>query len=178
MGERPRGKNVGQAWPCERPHAVEASGHRALCPGKSVLSHQEHLRGIDAWMFAGSHEITELPHATWTSYLVSARTVEVPFFTPAETCLLLTEPLKYSSLWLTVARQRPSFAAEFWGEGGIERIHIGAGGWPPLVQLIAETTVDLMNNEGARQLDETLLEQVLDRAIIRGHNVLGHQRMA
>src|SRR5205085_1052968 len=30
------------------------------------------------WIFAGSHDIIELAHAPWTSYLVSARTIEVP----------------------------------------------------------------------------------------------------
>ena len=51
------------------------------------------------WIFTGSHEITELANATWTSYLVSARTIEVPSFTLAETRLLLTDPLKPSKLW-------------------------------------------------------------------------------
>ena len=39
---------------------------------------------------------------------------------------------------------------------GIERIHAEAGGWPHLVQLIAEP----------------LLEHALDQAIVSGHNVL------
>jgi hypothetical protein len=51
------------------------------------------------WLFAGSHEITELVNAPWTSYLVSARTVEVPLFSEQETRLLLTEPLKHSTIW-------------------------------------------------------------------------------
>ena len=81
------------------------------------------------WAFAGSHEIDELRHAPWTSYLVSARTIEVPPFTEAETRLLLTEPLKFSTLWPKddPSRPRPSFPAEFWGPGGIERIHAEAG---------------------------------------------------
>jgi hypothetical protein len=126
------------------------------------------------WVFAGSHEIDELMHASWTSYLVSARTIEVPPFTEAETRLLLTEPLKYSTLWPAddSSRTRPSFPAEFWGPSGIERIHDEAGGWPHLVQLIAETIVDLLNDEGHRQVDTALFERALDEAIVRGHNVL------
>jgi len=124
------------------------------------------------WMFAGSHEIAELLHAGWTSYLVSARTIEVPAFTLAETRLLLTEPLKYSSLWPKNAPERPRFAPEFWGDGGIERIHKEAGGWPHLVQLIAEAVVDLLNDEEARQVDADLLERALNQSIVRGHNVL------
>jgi hypothetical protein len=61
---------------------------------------------------------------------------------------------------------------EFWGDGGIERIHTEAGSWPHLVQLIAETTVDLLNDESTRQVDATLFERVLDRSIVRGHNVI------
>src|SRR3712207_6911741 len=63
---------------------------------------------------------SELPHAPWTSYLVSARTVEVPPFTEAETRLLLTEPLKHSTLWRRDDKGRPRFDPEFWGEGRSE----------------------------------------------------------
>ena len=123
------------------------------------------------WIFAGSYEITELRHAPWTSYLVSARTVEVPAFTPQETRLLLTEPLKYSSLWEKDHPKRPQFPPEFWGDGGIERIHEESSGWPHLVQLIAETVVDVLNDEGTRQVDASVLERALGRSIVRGHNV-------
>jgi hypothetical protein len=127
------------------------------------------------WIFAGSHEITELPHAAWTSALVSARTIEVPAFTLAETRLLLTEPLKHSSLWRGNEAKRPRFDAAFWGteEGsGIDYIHAQAGGWPHLVQLIAETLVDLVNEEEAHAVTPALLQRALDKAIVRGHNVL------
>ena len=101
------------------------------------------------WIFAGSHEITELPHASnpgWTSALVSARTIEVPAFTLAETRLLLTEPLKHSSLWRGNEAKRPRFDPAFSGDhdgeakgSGVDYIHEQAGGWPHLVQFIAET---------------------------------------
>jgi hypothetical protein len=123
------------------------------------------------WLFAGSHEITELGHAPWPSYLVSARTIEVPPFTEAETRLLLTAPLKHSTLW-PKDRPHPSFPAEFWGEGGIKCIHAEAGGWPHLVQLIAEVAVDLANAEQRRLIGPELFERALDEAIVRGHIVL------
>src|SRR5689334_21555311 len=90
--------------------------------------HTQHTR-------AGRHDITVLLHAPWTSYLVSARTLEVPLFSEQETRLLLTEPLKHSSAWRDddPARQRPRFEAGFWGEQGIERVHAEAGGWPHLM---------------------------------------------
>jgi hypothetical protein len=124
------------------------------------------------WIFAGSHEITELRNAAWTSYLVSARTIEVPPFSMAETRLLLTEPLKFSSLWPKDSPDRPRFAAEFWGEGGIERIHQEAGGWPHLVQLIAETVIDLVNDEETDRLTPSLLARALDKSVISGHTAL------
>jgi hypothetical protein len=124
------------------------------------------------WVLAGSHDITELTHAPWPSYLVSMRTIDVPLFTLDETRLLLTEPLRHSALWPTDDPQRPHFDPGFWGDGGIERIHAAAAGWPHLVQLIAETAVDIVNNSAATQLDATLLEATLDKAIVRGDAVL------
>lgn len=134
---------------------------------ESIQSHRR-----ITWVFAGSHEITELQHAAWTSYLVSARTIEVPFFTLAETRLLLTDPVKHSTLWRNNPDKRPRFDAAFWGEGGIERIQAEAGGWPHLVQLIAETIVDLINEEDADGVSPELMERALNKAIVRGHNVL------
>ncbi len=123
------------------------------------------------WIFAGSHEITELKHAEWPSYLVSTRTIEVPMFTMAETRLLLTEPLKFSPLFKDESK-RPRFEPGFWGEKGIERIQREAGGWPHLVQLIAETIIDVINDADQRQVDDELFETALNKAIISGHNVL------
>jgi hypothetical protein len=131
---------------------------------------QTHRRIV--WIFAGSHDITELTHAPWTSYLVSARTIEVPLFTEAETRALLTEPLRYSPLWPQDDPKRPHFAPALWGENGIERIHAETGGWPHLVQLIAETVVDLLNEGTAPHADATLLERALDKAIVSGDTVL------
>jgi AAA domain len=136
---------------------------------ESIQSHRR-----ITWIFAGSHKITELVNAPWTSYLVSARTVEVPLFSDKETRLLLTEPLKYSSLWRDddPGRPRPRFESGFWRKGGIERIHAEAGGWPHLVQLIAETIVDLLNDESERQVTLPLIERALDQAVVSGYNVL------
>ncbi|MEP7013013.1 MAG: ATP-binding protein [Acidobacteriota bacterium] len=123
------------------------------------------------WTLAGSHRIDELTHAPWASYLVSARTVEVPPFEPAETRLLLTEPLKHSSLWRAAGSEAPRFEPGFWGTGGIERIHEETGGWPHLVQLVAERVVDLVNDGGVNGADERLLDRALDRAVENGYSV-------
>ncbi len=131
---------------------------------------QTHRRIV--WIFAGSHDVSELPHAPWTSYLVSARTIEVPLFTEAETRALLTEPLRYSPLWERDDPKRPHFAPALWGDGGIERIHAESGGWPHLVQLIAETVVDMLNEGTAPHDDAALLERALDKAIVSGDTVL------
>ncbi len=124
------------------------------------------------WIFSGSHEITELTNAPWPSYLVSARTIEVPSFIPAETRMLLTEPLKHSSLWQKDDPKRPRFDAGFWGEGGIERIHAEAAGWPHLVQLLAEVLVDLVNDDKTDRITASLMDRAFDKATERGHNVL------
>ncbi len=124
------------------------------------------------WVFAGSHSIHELEHAPWTSYLVSARTVEVPLFLPAETRLLLTEPLHHSTLWPQGDPRRPRFVPGFWGEGGIERIHAEAAGWPHLVQLLAGEVVDLVNRGGRSQADPELLENAITQAVSHGETVL------
>jgi hypothetical protein len=135
---------------------------------ESIQSHRR-----ITWVFAGSHEIAELVHAPWTSYLVSARTIEVPLFSEQETRLLCTDPFRHSSLWHEDDPTRPPrFEARFWGERGIERIHAEAGGRPHLVQLIAETIVDLLNDEGGAQVTSPLMERALDEAIVSGHNVL------
>lgn len=120
------------------------------------------------WIFSGSHDMTELPHAPWTSYLVSTRTVEIPMFTLEETHLLLTEPMKFSPLWAANDSNQPRFSSGFWGHEGIERIHHEAGGWPHMVQLVAETLIDLVNERGAKKVTPTLLEDALDSSVIRG----------
>lgn len=132
---------------------------------ESIQSH----RAI-TWLLAGSHEITELPNAPWTSYLVSARLIEVPPFTLAETRLLLTEPLRRSPLFQDDSK-RPRFPEPFWGEGGIERIHRETGGWPHLVQLLAETFIDILNDEGAHSVTPGDFQRACERAIVRGHTV-------
>ncbi len=126
------------------------------------------------WLFAGSREVTELPHAHWASYLVSSQTVNVPLFDISETRLLLTDPLRHSTLWFdkSPSRQRPTFLPEFWGDQGIERIHNEAGGWPHLVQLLAETAVKLVHDEDRRVVDRELLTRAFEVAADRGNNVL------
>jgi hypothetical protein len=123
------------------------------------------------WIFAGSHEITELQHAPWTSYLISARTIEIPMFSFEETHLLLTDPFRYAPAPIKGSPPPPRFTSMFWGSTGIERIHREAGGWPHLVQLVAETAIDLLNRSEQRALDEQLLDEALRKAVVRGHNV-------
>lgn len=126
------------------------------------------------WAFVGSHDLGELRHADWSSFFVSLRTLEVTPFTPEETRLLLTEPLKSSPLWNARTEKAPRFDPAFWGEGGIERIQAETGGWPHLVQLVAETAVDLANDKGVAALDAALLEQAFAASVGRGDAVL-HQ---
>ena len=123
------------------------------------------------WVFAGRHSIEQLPNASGTSYLVSARTIEVPNFSWEETRQLLTDPLRYSQLWEKDSPDRPRFDPSFWGAGGLERIHCETNGWPHLVQLVAETCVDLVNLESAQGVTPDCLERALDESIVIGHTV-------
>lgn len=125
------------------------------------------------WLFSGSHDITELKHAEWPSYLVSTRTIEVPMFTLEETRSLLTEPLKFA-LEQKDEPNRQNFEPSFWGEGGIERIQQEAGGWPHLVQLIAETIVDVINDTDQRHVDNEIFDTALNKAVVSGNSVF-HQ---
>ena len=135
---------------------------------------QSHRRII--WAFSGNADITELTGADWTSYLISVRTLEVPLFTPEETHLLLTQPLKHSALREEDKAKSALFWREFWGEDGLARIHAESGGWPYFVQLIAETAVTLANESAsvAKPLPAALLERALDESVSRGRNAF-HQ---
>ena len=124
------------------------------------------------WLFAGSHALAELEHAEWSSWFVSVRTVELLPFSEAETRLLLTEPMRYSELWQPDDASRPRFDAAFWGEGGIERIHAEAAGWPHLVQLVAERAVSLVNLRGLQACPLKLLDEAIATAIASGDAVL------
>jgi len=62
--------------------------------------------------------------------------------------------------------------AERWGRNGIEQIHAEAGGWPHLVQLVAEIVVDFLNQARARDADASLLEKAFRRAVVRGDTAL------
>src|SRR5262249_46261261 len=84
------------------------------------------------------------------------------------TRLLLTDPLRHSPLWTVDDPRRPQFDPVFWGEGGIEHIHAEAGGWPHLVQLIAETIVDVANDEDVSHVTPDLFERALNKAIVNG----------
>ena len=123
------------------------------------------------WMLSGSHDTNELENAPWESYLVSMRTVEIPFFSLEETHLLLTDPLSRSTFWGT-REDRPRMDAEFWGKDGIEKIHHYSGGWPHLTQLMAETLVDMVNDFEKKRVDEKLFNKSLDESVLAGTKVL------
>lgn len=130
---------------------------------------QDHRRIF--WILAGSRSPAELAGAPWTSYLVSANELVVPLFSLEETRELLTEPMKYSTLYKDPAK-RPRFEPSFWGERGIEKLHEEAGGWPHLVQLLAQNAVQLVNQEGRSGLDAELFEKVCGKAVDQGNIVL------
>ncbi len=125
------------------------------------------------WLFAGSHHIDELEHPDWASHLISVRMVPVRMFTGDETQRLLTDPLAHSSLFRgRDDPRRPHIKPEFWGADGIGWLHATAGGWPHLVQLLAEAAVDEVNDRQAAVFDNGWRGDLLDRAAQRGEMVL------
>ena len=133
---------------------------------ESVQSHRR-----ITWLFSGSHHFSELPNVRWTSYFVSLRTVELPPFTPEETRLLLSQPLKHARS-ADVRRATAVFGSGFWGDDGMDRIHAEAGGWPHLVQLIATTVVDLCNTRGNTRVDTAILDEAMAKSVVSGDTVL------
>ncbi|MEO5374501.1 MAG: ATP-binding protein [Alphaproteobacteria bacterium] len=133
---------------------------------ESIQSHRQ-----ITWMLIGSHAIAELTHAPWASYMVSARTIEVPPFGLEETRLLLTDPMRHSGLTWDDGK-RPRFGAALWGDSGVDWIHGEAGGWPHLVQLIAQNAIDVLNDSNQNTLDATLLEKAAAKAVGAGDTVL------
>ena len=59
----------------------------------------------------------------------------------------------------------------FWSEGGLDRIHAETAGWPHLVQLVAETCIDLVNDESKPTVTPALLEKAFAKSIVRGEAV-------
>jgi hypothetical protein len=132
---------------------------------------QTHRRIV--WLLAGSHHIDELGFADWSSYLVSVRMVTAPMFSLDETRQLLTNPLAHSTLFSGKDDPRqPRIAESFWGDGGVAWIQAMAGGWPYMVQLLAEAVVDEVNDRSAAAFDPAWRDELLDRAVGRGELAL------
>jgi hypothetical protein len=134
---------------------------------ESIQKHR-HL----VWLLAGSHHYENLPHVPWTSYLISMRQVDVTMFTDEESRGLLTDPLAFSPLFRN-DETRPRFTDEFWGvdaagEGGVAWIQREAGGWPHLVQLLAERAVEEVNRRTASAFNPDWRGVVLKRAVAEG----------
>ena len=124
------------------------------------------------WLFAGSHDLSELEHAEWPSYFVSIRTIELGPFSADETRLLLTDPMRHSAIFGDDGQRRPRFDLAFWTEDGIDRIQGETAGWPHLVQLLAEGVVQLVNLRGLRAATPALLDGAIAKAVVRGDAVL------
>jgi hypothetical protein len=132
---------------------------------------QTHRRIV--WLLAGSHHIDELTHPDWASHLISVRLVAVPMFQPNETHQVLTLPLAHSTLFSGKDDPRqPHIAESFWGDGGVAWIQAMAGGWPYMVQLLAEAVVDEVNDRSAAAFDPAWRNELLDRAVGRGELAL------
>ena len=124
------------------------------------------------WILAGNHHFSELLSEIWGKIADKIEMIEVNEFTFDETRQLLTTPFSMSQLWRNMNSNAPRFETNFWGDRGIEHIHLQAGGWPHLVQLIAEITIDLVNDQNVRHVTPQILESALAKAIVCGDIVL------
>jgi len=124
------------------------------------------------WLFVSSHQFVELRHRMWSSYFIELHTTRVPPFQLKETLALLCDPLH--SLPSDVGSSEPvvKFKPAMWGdEKGIDRIHNESGGWPSIIQLIAQVVVDILNNEHREKANDALIEKALEEAVVRGNNL-------
>jgi hypothetical protein len=83
-------------------------------------------------------------------------------FTSDETYVLLTDPMRHAPRALSAAAPNIHFPPESWGPGGIERIDREAGGWPHLVQLIAQALTDIVNRTGQGTVNDRTFDEALD----------------
>ena len=120
---------------------------------------QDHRQLI--WLFAGNRSFEELK-SPWAKYLISIRSISVGMFTVDETKMLLSDPMRYAQSEPDTNRAR--IPNETWGIKGAEEIHRIAGGWPHLVQLLAETTLSVLSDVNAKRLDDKLFEMMLCEA--------------
>ncbi len=74
--------------------------------------------------------------------------------------------------WKKDDPKRPGLRRSFGAKMAFNGFDNQAGSWPHLVQLIAETIVDLVNDSDKTQADDTIFEQALNQSIVKGHNVL------
>ena len=122
------------------------------------------------WLFVSSHLMAELSHRAWNRYFIELHTTRVSPFHRDETHKLLCEPLasKEPSArggWLKVE------PARWGGEVGIDRIHRESGGWPSIIQLIAQVVARMLKENGHDHADETLLDQALEKSVEQGNNL-------
>ncbi|HEY5958892.1 MAG TPA: hypothetical protein VIV60_20165 [Polyangiaceae bacterium] len=92
-------------------------------------------------------------------------------FALAETRMRLADPMKHAPHREEIRQERPHFEPDFWGPRGIDAIHEQAGGWPHLVQLLAEALLDRVNIRGAARVDDEIYNESIVKALVRGHNV-------
>ncbi|MEN8906141.1 MAG: hypothetical protein ABF289_09325, partial [Clostridiales bacterium] len=111
------------------------------------------------WIFGGSHKITELEGVNWTSYLISLKTIEVPFFTLDEVRTLLVKPYKFSGI-----NEIKDTKIEIWNDELIDIIYKETAGWPFFVQEVANKAIVFLNeNNNGEVLNKDLLEMALEK---------------
>lgn len=135
----------------------------------AVLQESVHLHRSVGWILAGAHEMSEFSSSGWPDLREIFDCVRIPLFSASETRQLLTEPLRQRYYSEAAGATTQLFKPSFWGKANLERIHAETGGWPHLVQLVAEGTVELAKKNGLRQVTSSVLDRALDKVVVTGH---------
>ena len=118
------------------------------------------------WIFAGGHKITEFKEVPLGKSLITAKTIEIPFFTLEETKRLLTDPFYEKGY-----PNRPKLESKF-GPDVITQIYENTFGWPILVQMVAEEA--LKNIQDDQEITTQKLEEVFGTVVYRGTDFFTH----
>ncbi|MEK7255897.1 MAG: ATP-binding protein [Bacteroidota bacterium] len=110
----------------------------------------QHFRRF-VFLFAGSHEMAEIPSVDWTDYLINARTVRISYLEPEAALQLVTKPV-------------PEFDLVYQPADLARQLTERMGRQPYLLQCTMFELVELLNNDGMRK---TATAPDLDKAVER-----------
>ena len=121
----------------------------------------QHLDRI-IFLFAGSHEVSELTAVDWSSYLINLRTVNISYLDKASALKLVTQPVTNFDL---------SYRPEHLAQDFAQRL----GGQPYLMQAAMFELVNLLNQDGSRKTaTEADTQDAIEKMFTTAHEYFHH----